>query len=86
MEDLETLRAVGAALGQGYLLGRPAALGDLDLAPRRLLARGPSAGPAVPQRARAKPPAVLEMAAATAGAGGDSAVSAGMAAAPLRRG
>lgn len=84
VEDLKTLRAVGAALGQGYLLGRPAPLGDLDLAPRRLLARGPFAEPDVPQKARAKPPAVLEMAAATAG--GDAAVSAGRAAARLRRG
>lgn len=40
--DLETVKALGIAYGQGYLLGRPAALTDLEPA---LSARYPARGP-----------------------------------------
>lgn len=37
-EELDALRSLGVSLGQGYFLGRPAALEEIDLsAPRRIL-------------------------------------------------
>jgi EAL domain-containing protein (putative c-di-GMP-specific phosphodiesterase class I) len=36
--ELDALRSLGVSLGQGYFLGRPAALGEIDLSrPRRIL-------------------------------------------------
>jgi EAL domain-containing protein (putative c-di-GMP-specific phosphodiesterase class I) len=38
-EELDALRSLGVSLGQGYFLGRPHALGEIDLSrPRRILA------------------------------------------------
>lgn len=38
-EQVERIRSLGIELGQGYFLGRPAPLTDLELAPRKLVVR-----------------------------------------------
>ena len=47
--ELATLRSLGVQLGQGYLFGRPAAVGELDASPVRLV-WPPSASPEATDR------------------------------------